>query len=293
MKVWMAVLLVGATAARAQGKPTLIDHPLEVKSAVADAQVAALQDEFRMLLARSSGVLLSTKSSMKAAVGALKRQDCDVRNECLQQLAITAGTLYALYAQLEKNAAATEVTATGRVVNQDGVMARPITRVTVPRTTTFEDAARDAMAQLIEKLALDKLSPVLDRPAEAAKPSAPDAPIVLVQAPPSEPPTSGLRIAGVVVGVGALGAAGLAIGMTVSAFSARGTLPSDGRLVDDAQVRTQASVNQNATIGLVSGVAAGVLGLASVLMIANGGSSASVALVPSPGGAVVGVAGSF
>lgn len=286
-----AVLL--SAAALAQGRPTLVDHPLEVKSAVSDAQLTTLQDDFRMQLARSTGVLLPTKTAWKAAVAALKRGDCEVRNECLQQLAVSAGTLYALYAQIEKNASGSEVTATGRVVNQDGQQARPIVRVTVGRTTTFEDAAHEALGQLISKLDLEKLSPVLAKPAEPkadAKVSLGDLP---PPPPPPEPSTSGLRVAGIVVGVGALGAAVACAGFGVSALSARGQLPSDGRLTGQSQVRLQQSVDQGATVSLATGVAAGVLGVAAIVMVAAGGHSASVSLSPAPGGAALALTGSF
>lgn len=111
MKSHAVGLALVASVAAAQSKPTLIDYPLDVRSTVTNAQLTTLQDDFRQMLARGPAVLLSTRSNWKVAVGALKRQDCDVRNECLQQLATTAGTLYAIYASVERNAASTEVTA--------------------------------------------------------------------------------------------------------------------------------------------------------------------------------------
>ena len=126
MRPLSVLVLLLSSVALAQGKPTLVDYPLDVKAPIPAAKQEDLQSEFRMLLAKNPAVLLSTKSQWKAAVGALKRQDCDVRDECLQQLAVSAGTLYAIYASVEQNAAGTEVTATGRVVNMDLLVARAL-----------------------------------------------------------------------------------------------------------------------------------------------------------------------
>ena len=66
----VAVLLFVASAAVAQGKPTLVDFPLDVKSALSDAQLNELQDDFRQLLAKNNGLLVPTKTNWKLAVAA-------------------------------------------------------------------------------------------------------------------------------------------------------------------------------------------------------------------------------
>jgi hypothetical protein len=185
MKTSLLALLLTLTApAFAQGRPTLVDYPLEVKLSLPPAQRAALKDDFRVLLARSPGVLVATRTTWSAALAAHKRQDCDVRNECLQQLAVAAGTLYALYAAVEQNAAGTEVRVTGRVVNRDGAAVRPHVLVTAPKKASLGEAARAALGELLTTLELSKLPPVLAPPADAAPPPPPPA---ALETPPLEP----------------------------------------------------------------------------------------------------------
>ena len=290
----MTKLAVGflfvATAAMAQGKPTLVDFPLDVKSAMGDAQLTELQDDFRQLLAKNNGVLVPTRTNWKLAVAAHKRQDCEVRNECLQQLAISAGTLYALYCSVEKNASG-DVTATGRVVNQDGVLVRPPEQVKLARGGSFGETAREALKQLLAKLSLEKLSPVLEKKVEEVKD-----PIILVQSPQqAPPPSSSLRAAGFVTGGLAVVGVGVAIGFGVSASAARGQLPADGHFTNENQARSQASVNTGATIALIGGAAAVVLAATSVAMfvLSVPSTDASIAIAPGPNGAAVVLNGRF
>ena len=305
------VTLLAATAL-AQGKPTLVDYPLDVKAPLPPAQHDELQSEFRMLLAKNPAVLLSTKTQWKASVSALKRQDCDVRDECLQQLAVSAGTLYALYASVSQNAAGTEVTATGRVVNQDRVQVRAPLSFSAPRKPkgSFNDAAREALGKLVAALELDKLSATLTSPiadpvvAVAPPPAQPKNELLLPPPPPLPPPeavvtaqkdqgASSLRPVAWIFGGLGVAAAGVAVGFGVSAASARATLPVDGRF-DETQARTQAAVNRDASVALGSSLgAAALLGTATVLFIASAPSTPKLSLAPAPGGARVTLTGEF
>ena len=283
-------LLLAATAAAAQGKPTLVDFPLDVKSAMSDAQLTELQDDFRQMLARNNGLLVPTRTNWKLAVAAHKRQDCEVRNECLQQLAISAATLYALYCSVEKNASG-EVTATGRVVNQDGVLVRPPEQVKLPKGDSFNATAREALKQLLAKLSLEKLSPVLEKRVEEVKD-----PIVLVQSPAQvPPPSSSLRTLGFVTGGLAVVGAGVAIGFGASASAARSQLPADGHFTSENDARSQASVNQGATLALIGGAAAAVFAATSVAMfvLSVPSTDASISVAPGPYGAAVVLNGRF
>lgn len=304
-----------AAAALAQGKPTLIDYPLDVKTTLPEAQLGDLQNDFRQLLARNPALMVSTRSQWKAATAALKRQDCDVRDECLQQLATTASTLYALYASVEQNAAGTEVTATGRVVNQDRLQVRARLTFTVSRRGPFATAARDALGQLLQALELDKLPAVLTAPVVDAKPAptpelvatAPlkpqpeDLVLVVPALPPEEPPrlqAPGVEPARALAWVtGGLGvaAAGVAVGFGVAAASGRASLPADGRLLDQGQARAQAAVNRDATVTLGTGLAAGaLLGTATVLFLVSAPRArTALTLAPVPGGAHVILTGVF
>lgn len=311
LKALFLTQLLGA-AALAQGKPTLIDYPLDVKTALPEAQLGELQNDFRQLLARNPALMVSTRSQWKAATVALKRQDCEVRDECLQQLATTAGTLYALYASVGQNAAGTEVTATGRVVNQDRLQVRARLTFTVQRRGLFAAAARDALGQLLQALELDKLPAVLTAPvAETTTPepvvSAPlkrqpeDLVLVVPALPPEEKPRleapgvgPARALAWVTGGLG-VAAAAVAVGFGVSAASGRASLPADGRLLDEGQARAQAAVNRDATVTLGSGLAAGaLLGTATVLFLVSAPRArTTLTLTPVPGGAHVSLTGVF
>jgi hypothetical protein len=310
--VLVAALTAGASVA--QNKPTLLDHPLEVKSGLNSAQREKLQDDFRLLLARRGGLLVPTRTAWKMATSALNRQDCEVRDDCLRQLAVTGGTLYALYAQVETNAAGTEAIATGRVVSQDGAAVRAATRVTAPVKGAFADAAKKALEALLDQLELEKLPPVLattptastpvaaaGTPAVAAEPfsppppppaAEPDVPRVSMERTPGSP---GLRAVAIVTTIAAVACAGVALGFGISAASDRAALPTDGHLADDADVQKQAQVNQNASVALGLGIGAGALGVVSaILYVASAPSERPrVSAAPIPGGGALAVSGRF
>lgn len=300
MTRWLSLITLVAVCAHAQGKPTLVDAPLDVRMPMSAAQQAALQNDFRQVLARKSGTLVPTLSAWKAATSALKRQDCDVRDECLKQLALNASSLYALYASVQRNAAGTELTATGRVVNQDGVLSREPVRVTLP---AGKDAALAVLSELVAKLQLDSLPAVLTPPPAPTPPVAtaptlelpappPPPPPVVVTAPAPVPEGSGGRVAAF-VGFGLAGAAAAtAVGFGISAAMQRSTLPLDGHLLDDAQAQTQLRVNAFATVSLASGIGAGALLVGSLILFSTS-APVSVAVAPSPGGATFALSGRF
>ncbi len=311
MRSLSVLTMLLSSAALAQGKPTLVDFPLDVKAPIPAAKQEDLQSEFRMLLAKNSAVLLSTKSQWKAAVGALKRQDCDVRDECLQQLAVSAGTLYAIYASVEQNAAGNEVTATGRVVNMDRMLVRERLSFRAPRKPkgSFNEAAKEALGKLIAALELEKLSATLSRPAAepvvVADPPQPAPSELLLPPPPplpapepmvvqKEQPGSSLRPVAWIVGGLGVAAAGVAVGFGVSAASGRSSLPADGRF-NEEQARSQAAVNRDATISLASSIgAAALLGTATIMFIASAPpSTPKISIAPAPDGARVTLTGEF
>lgn len=299
-----------APAALAQGKPTLIDYPLHVKVPVPAAKRYALQDDFRQLVVRNVGVLVATRTTWSAALAAHKRQDCDVRNECLQQLAVAAGTLYALYAAVEQNAAGTEVVATGRVVNQDGAQVRAPLSASAAVRTTAADAAREALSKLLAELELERLPPVLTvaraeptpavlppppppavaplpapapAPAPAAAPpaDAPTRPVVmeLPAAAPAPAPAAaaeatgpdGGHVAGVVLGGVALAGGVASTALGLMALDLRARLPPGDQFTETAHVEGHHRVNQLATMSLVAGVASGAVAVTSLIVFAASG----------------------
>ena len=291
------VVLLPALAS-AQARATLVDAPLDVRMPVSGAQLEALQSEFHQLLARRSGTLVPTPSAWKAANAALRRQDCDVRDECLRQLAINGSSLYALYASLERNAAGTELTASARVVNQDGELVRGPVKVTV--SAAAKDANSNALAQLLAALKLDTLPAVLEKkpaPVVTAPPSTPPSPAtnagpppppppIVVTAPLPETPARPARVASFVV-FGLAGAAAItSAGFGLSAAMQRSELPADGRFVSEAQAQQQGRVNGFASVSLGAGIGAGVsLVAAFVLFAVSGPGAVAVAPAIGPSGA--------
>ncbi|MDP2273959.1 MAG: hypothetical protein Q8K32_24675 [Archangium sp.] len=289
---FVVVLLAGVGFA--QGRATLVDAPLDVRVPMPDVQVKALQSEFRQALARSSNVLVPTSSSWKQAIAALRRQDCDVRNECLRQLAVNANSLYALFASLERNAAGTELTATGRIVNQDGRITRNTVRLTAP--AAGPTAALDALKLLLQRLEIEKLPGVLSAEPVAAAPAPADTGL----APPPFPlpevtlvqRTSPARVAAWVTLSGAIASAGVSAGFGFSAAAQLAALPADGRLANEAQAAQQRVIDRSATIALGAGIGTGVLLVTSVVLF-SASSPVTVAALPSAKGGTVVVAGRF
>lgn len=307
MRSLLVLTLVLAGAAFAQGKPSLVDAPLSVKVPMSATRVQALQDEFRRLLAKNREIRVPTGSNWRAANAALKRQDCEVRDECLKQLSLNAETLYALFASVERNAAGTEVTASGRVVNQDGRLVR--SPVSVTASAASKTPELDALQALLKKLDLASLPAVLTpEPVVVATPVVTPEPVkpvepVLLPPPPlpasepllvtrAAPGPSGARIAAyVTLGVG-LAAAVTSGTFGIIAAAQRGTLPADGRFTIDSQGQTQRQVDTFATVSLISGIGAGALLVSSIILFSTS-SPVAVAIAPSSSGGAFVVSGRF
>jgi hypothetical protein len=147
-----------ASAAWAQTRPTVIDHPLELKGSFTPSQRAQLRGELRELLSARKGVLSPASTGWTMAVRGLERPDCETSDACLQRLAVLGGCVYGLFAQIEANAARTEVRAIGRVVGPRGVAAQSEVKLKFRRATSaLPRAARAALTQLLDTLALEKL----------------------------------------------------------------------------------------------------------------------------------------
>lgn len=291
-----------AVPALAQSKPTLVDAPLDLRVPMPAAKAKAAQDDFRRLLAMRPDLLVPAGSAWRTATAALKRQDCDVRDECLKQLALNAEALYALFASVERNAAGTELTATGRVVNQDGRLVRPPVSATV--SAASKTPVQDALKALLLKLDLGGLPPVLT-PEPKVEPTPPVVaePVLVPPPPPPEQqpqqpvvvtgasPSAARIVAGVTLGVGLAAAVTSAVFGILSA-SQRAGLPGDGRFVSDAQAEQQQRVDTFASVSLGTGIGAGAL-LVTSLVLFTTSSPVAVAVVPTRGGASFSLAGHF
>ncbi len=308
MRRWtwaVAVAVLGsATAGAQEQRPTVAPFPLDVKRAPQHVDGKVLQAEYKRLL-RNAGATVPDAATLEDALAELKRQDCDRDNDCLKQLAQKGKTLYAVYASVDLDVTQTKVTATGRVVRDDGkLMGEPgaqLVSVTVPiGSDTYADAVRVALTRLFETLGVKKLPAV--RPAEGAVVTPPGNGVKppngdgVVPPPPVTPSTGAMRKAG--WAVAGTGAAALVVGgvFGVMGLTEKGKVSSSGPAnLAEAQARQRA--DGNFTVGAIAtgvGVVAAAAGVVMVLLDPpeeKKGEAPTVGVAPVPGGGVVVVGG--
>jgi hypothetical protein len=301
----VALLLVLCLAghSRAQGKATLIDAPLDVKLARGAAEVQRLQSDFRQLLAKHRDLLLPTRSTWKATLEQARPTDCEVRDDCLRDLALAGNVLYAIYASVELDAAGQVLFATGRVVTRDGDVARAALRVSEPVSGTLQAAAARCLRRLLEGLELNTLpatlphlalSPVTVVEKEPELVALPTPPPIEVRGPPAAAPAGAKTLRGVAWGTGALAVllVGTSVGFGLTAAVARGKLPADGQFTSNAQAQAQAALDTQATVALVAALGAGVFAATSALLFTASG-PLTVSLAPGPRGGALVLSGGF
>jgi hypothetical protein len=292
--------LVGAAAWGQAQRPSVVPAPLELQ---ANPALKKLEDQlkstFASALRERGGVLTPMKAEAEAAYAAGKRQDCRESNECLMQLAARAGTLYALFAEVgysEKKV----ISVSARVVRDDGKV--------MGSTVVSEDKGKDTIVEVskrlflkaFEELALPNLPTFKEAKADPPTPELTkiDPPLVVKELPPPPPPpppqvtervTSPGRIAGLVlVGAGALAA----IGGVVAIAAVPDVVNDQGNVTDvDAFRRVQGQ--QAAGVGLLVGGGAVAIAGAVIAIVSKDREVTKTALVPTPGGAVLVVGGSF
>ncbi len=178
-------------AARAAGaRPTVVSASLDVQRTPSADVTASLNRHLRGLLMKEPGVLTPTPSVWEAAIAQLRRQDCDVSDECLQQLALLSGSLYAVYASVELDLTRTHLTAIGRIVRRDGALVevkgqRGFTAEAAIGNQPFEAVARQVLAKLVAQMELASLPPTV--PVAEGRPPPQVGPVSGVPAGPSEP----------------------------------------------------------------------------------------------------------
>lgn len=299
---FVVVLLVSLGAFAQEPLPLVAPFTLDVKrtpSGFSKKEKEELQKLFPMLV-RGSDAAVPESAKLSSALLELKRQDCEREDECLTQLAKLAGALYGLYVSVDYNTDK-HVIAVGRVVRDDGVSMGPAQTVDILKANgAFKDIARDALNQVLTKLAVGKLSPF--RPAATV---VPDRPIVKepvkdpvrLDVPPPPPPqfekhTSLGRIVGWVgVGVGAaVGAGGVVAFATAPVVRKDG----DGNILPADRLKLAPAQSQQALgVGLMVG-GFGVAAAGAVLVaISKDSETVKTTLVPLPGGGVVLVGGAF
>ena len=158
---FVVVLLVSLGAFAQEPLPLVAPFTLDVKrtpSGFSKKEKEELQKLFPMLV-RGSDAAVPESAKLSSALTELKRQDCEREDECLTQLAKLAGALYGLYVSVDYNTDK-HVIAVGRIVRDDGVSMGPAQTVDILKANgAFRDIARDALNQVLAKLAVGKLSP--------------------------------------------------------------------------------------------------------------------------------------
>lgn len=304
--VSLLILMCAGLAVAQEPQPTVAPFPLELRrmpSGFSKKEGEELQAEFRRLV-RSAGAMVPNAGSMDSALLALKRQDCDRENECVQQLAQKAQTLYGLFASIDYDMTK-NVVATGRVVRDDGKLIGELKTITIPKgSDPFMAVARVALVQLLSALKVKELPPFREaavvepvKPVDPVKPFDPNA-----FPPPPPPPTvtqpteTNLKTPGyVLLGVGGAVAVG---GVLVFAL-ANPRVDSNGVIERGSSTPAEAVAAYNAartqqTVGLVMtgvGAAAAATGLVFVLLPPT--KTVAVTAVPTSGGAMISVGGVF
>lgn len=283
----LAVVLAGLPVpVLAAAVPTVVAAPLDVPRAPSADAASDLNRALKGLIMREPDVLTPTPSAWEGATGQLKRKDCGVADACLQELAVAANTLYAVYASVDLDLTRSKVIAIGRIVRRDGVLVevngeRAFKAEVERRDRPFEVAAKEALAKLIAKMKLASLLPSLPaaeapRPAPTAAP--PPEPLAATVAPPaptvSAQPSATAGVAGkIVFGLGLALVAGGSVTFGVGQARAAALTPTNGNLpLSQLDAYHSAVTLRPAGLALAgAGVAAAVIGL--VVWLTSGAAS--------------------
>lgn len=302
----LAVVLM-AVGASAQTEPTVVGFPLVLKKKLPEDAERAVVREYRRLMVTQKGIAVPTLSAWDAVVSELKRNDCEEQDDCLRQLAVTAGTLYAVFVKVDANPERTRVTASGRVVRKDGLKVVDWKSVELPADGGLEAASKAVLAKLFEAMALPGLPSsvpaapaVVAAPAEVPTPANPAA----VEAHPVEPKVDRtLTTAAYVTGGGGIviTAVGVVLLGTVASDSNRLGVRSDGVVTalpsDDAKATAASMGTRSVAGGVLVGVGTAAI-VTSVVMFVLGSDEPlfgkwDVAAVPMRDGAFASVSRSF
>lgn len=304
------LLMLSLRALAQEPLPLVAPFTLDVKrtpSGFSKKDKEELQKLFPMLV-RGADAAVPESAKLSSALSDLKRQDCEREDACLSQLAKLAGALYGLYVSVDYNTEK-HVVAVGRVVRDDGVSMGPAQTVDLSRTNApFKDIARDALGQVLTKLAVGKLSPfrpaaavVSEQPTVVVKEPAED-PLRADVPPPPPPPivtqpreldlkTPGYVLLGVGGGV-AIGGV-LVFALANPRVDANGVIERGSSTPAEAVEAYKAARNQQ-TIGLVmTGVGAAAVATGLVLTLLPPKQSVVVTAAPTAGGAMFSVGGVF
>lgn len=303
---WLAVGLVWAHAASAQdARPTVAPAPLELShspEAISAEQQQQLLEDFDRLV-RVTGVRVPMPSEMAGALSAMQRQDFSESDEALAQLALMAQTLYAVHVRIDYPDAGS-VVAEGKVVRSDGTrMGEPVRLERSPEASTYLQATSEALAAVLEKLALQRLPTTMPpvaapvKPAEVAQvptqpvaPPPPPTPLVI------RPEPFNQRLAGKVICVG--GAAVMASGLVslgLAASDARKLSPDERHYLPPEQTGLYGAAKAKETAGaILLGIgAATAMGGGALWLLAAPDVPVQLTIAPASDGATASLGGSF
>ena len=301
--VWM-VCVLGTLAVAQEPQPTLAPFPLELRrtpSGFSKKDGEELRAEFRRLV-RSAGAMVPNAGTMETALLELKRQDCDRENDCLQQLAQKAQTLYGLHASIDYDLAK-NVVATGRVVRDDGKLVGEQKTIQIPKgKDAFPSVARVALVQLLEALKVRELKPFREVP-----PVAVTEPVVTPDAgvpPPLPPPfvtepayaETSLRAPGVglLVGGAAVAIAGAIVaGVAQTNLNSGGLIQRPNNQTDQQAVDAYRGAKSQQVVGQVLIGVGAAAAIAGVILIAIPPKRVAITALPIQGGAFVSAGGTF
>lgn len=288
-----------------ESQPPVAPFPLELRRAppgFGAKEREELQAELSRQL-RNAGATVPNAAAMETALVALKRQDCDRENECLQKLAQLAQTLYGLYVSVDYDLAK-NVVATARVVRDDGQLMGSLRTVTIRKgKDPFFAIAKVALVQVLEALQIKQLAPfrevkvVEDPPLATAEPSQPPPPMPPPALGGSLEPKAKLNTAQILGWTGAgVGGAALITGLLV--FASAPTVRTDGTgniYWQDAGNYKAAKSQQEVGVGLMIGGGVVAAAGATLAMVLNDTDSVktSTSVVLMPGGAALIVGGAF
>ncbi|MBL8914636.1 MAG: hypothetical protein JNM17_28285 [Archangium sp.] len=302
MRHWMLCgVLLSSGVAGAQVKPPVAAYPLDVLvRGVSPQQVKELQSETRRLLAAEAAT--PDALTLDTALLMTERKDCDVEDACLKQFALNAKVLYALFASVETDLTQKQVTASGRVVRDDGTLVVPVKKVTVQRKgkEPIDAALREALKALYAEIKLSALPATREQPVVKKDPD----PVIIKKDPDLPPPPpplidtgAGQRAAGValLIGGSAVVAGGVALSAAGCGFGCSVTPGNPGMSIPEGQLGNATTGRSLMTVGFVgvgAGAAVAVVG-AIVLATAPAAPVRSVSVVPVAGGAVLQMGGEF
>lgn len=297
----------------AQTGPSIAPFPLNLRrvpTGFTAKNEEGLSAEVRKAL-RDTGASVPNSFKIDQALAELKRQDCDLENECLSTFALKAGTLYGLYVSIDLNVQGV-VVVSGRVVRSDGVLVAEQKSLSRPLgKEAFALVAKDLVTKLFkDQLKLSALpvakpvfvkppevAPVVDAGVAAVAPLPVDAGVLL---PPPPPPLEEgpLKTVGFVsVAVGGAAAVTGAILFAAGSNSARtiqaGAIVPKGEETPEqaAAAYRQAQTLQPAGVTLLgAGAAIAAAGVVFILLSPSAGPRISMTPLPG-GGAFVGVEG--